>query len=123
MLANCLTLASPCRIARLFSSAEDLLNADELTLSCCLITDVRMPGIDGWDLQEIARQKAPNLPIIFITAHQDTVAHNRAKDLGAFVILYKPFDAEELLALVESAIQGAEARAYRRALVVERIRA
>ncbi len=99
-------LASAGIDARLFSSAEDLLKADELTLSCCLITDVRMPGIDGWELQKIARKQAPALPIIFITAHQDTLAHSRARDLGAFAILYKPFDAEELLALVESAIQG-----------------
>jgi FixJ family two-component response regulator len=90
---------------RLFSSAEDFMCTSDLELSCCLITDVRMPGIDGWELQRLAVQKLPKLPIVFITAHQDDEARKRAIELGAFAVLYKPFDGEELLEVVDAAIK------------------
>jgi FixJ family two-component response regulator len=81
------------------------MSARDLNLSCCLITDVRMPGMDGWELQRLAIQKLPKLPIVFITAHQDDEARKRAMDLGAVALLYKPFDGEELLEIVEAAIK------------------
>ncbi len=99
-------LASAGFDARTFSSAEEILKTNELELACCMITDVRMPGIDGWELQRIAIRRAPNLPIIFITAHQDDVARQRAEGFGAFAILYKPFDGEELLEAVSAAISS-----------------
>jgi FixJ family two-component response regulator len=90
---------------RLFISAEDFMSTSDLELSCCLITDVRMPGMDGWELQRLAVQKLPKLPIVFITAHQDDEARKRAMELGAFALLYKPFDGEELLEAVGAAIK------------------
>jgi FixJ family two-component response regulator len=101
-------LASAGFVARLFRSAEEILKADDLGVSCCLITDVRMPGIDGWELQRAAYATFPDLPIIFITAHQDDVPRQRALELGAFALLYKPFDGEELLDAVNAAIQRVE---------------
>lgn len=98
-------LASAGFDARLFGSAEEFIQTRDLELSCCLITDVRMPGMDGWELQRIAVQKLPKLPIVFITAHQDDEARKRAIELGAFALLYKPFDGEELLEVVDSAIK------------------
>jgi DNA-binding response OmpR family regulator len=62
-----------------------------------------MPGIDGWELQRLAVTQLPSLPIIFITAHHDDVSRQRAIDLGAFAILYKPFDGEEFLETVGAA--------------------
>ncbi len=98
-------LASAGFEARLFSSAKEFMSAGDLQLSCCLITDVRMPDIDGWELQRLALQKHPRLPVIFITAHQDDQASKRAKELGAVALLYKPFDAEQLLEIVDAAIK------------------
>jgi len=96
--------------AKTFSTAEEFLKTDQMRVACCLITDVRMPGIDGWELQRIVMAEFPNLPIIFITAHQDEVARARAAELGAFAILYKPFDGEELLEIVTAALTESETR-------------
>jgi FixJ family two-component response regulator len=100
-------LASAGFEARLFPSAEELLDSNALFVSDCLVTDVRMPGMNGWELQRIASSKAPRLPIIFLTAHHDEVGHRTAEELGAFEILYKPFDAEELLGFVDAATNQA----------------
>jgi FixJ family two-component response regulator len=63
-----------------------------------------MPGIDGWELQRRTRSAYPLLPLIFVTAHQDDDALRRALSGGAFALLYKPFDGEELLRTVEAAL-------------------
>jgi FixJ family two-component response regulator len=87
-----------------FSSAEALVDSGALARSCCLITDVRMPGIDGWELQKFVAAAHPHVFIIFISAFQDQQAFERARALGAFAFLYKPFDGEELLRTVASAL-------------------
>jgi FixJ family two-component response regulator len=87
-----------------FSSAEALFDSGALARSCCLITDVRMPGIDGWELQKFVAAAHPHVFIIFISAFQDQQAFERARALGAFAFLYKPFDGEELLRTVASAL-------------------
>ena len=57
--------------ARVFPLANDLLTGDFLAETSCLITDVRMPGMGGLELQRYVRLKRPELPVIFITAHHD----------------------------------------------------
>jgi two-component system, LuxR family, response regulator FixJ len=98
-------LASAGFEARLFSSAKEFISAGDLKLSCCLITDVRMLDIDGWELQRFVIQKHPKLPIVFITAHRDDEASKRAMERGAVAFLYKPFDGEQLLEIVDAAIK------------------
>jgi FixJ family two-component response regulator len=83
--------------ARVFSRAEDFLREDHLTAMSCLITDVRMSGMDGLELQRRVRLRRPELPIIFITGHHDDDVEQRALEQGASFFLRKPFDAEELL--------------------------
>lgn len=102
-------LASAGFQARLFSSAEEILQENELGVSSCLITDVCMPGMDGWQLQRIALADFPGLPVIVVTAHRNDKARQRALELGAFAHFYKPFDGEELLVAVDSAVQQAKA--------------
>jgi FixJ family two-component response regulator len=63
-----------------------------------------MPGIDGWELQKFVAAAHPHVFIIFISAFQDQQAFERARALGAFAFLYKPFDGEELLRTVASAL-------------------
>jgi FixJ family two-component response regulator len=83
--------------AQVFARGEDFLQKGHLTETSCLITDVRMPGMDGLDLQRRVRLTRPELPIIFITAHHDDELERMALAGGAFYFIRKPFDAEELL--------------------------
>jgi FixJ family two-component response regulator len=89
---------------RSFRSAEEALRPGGLEAICCLITDVRMPGMDGWELKRHTAIAFPALPVIFVTAHHDENLRQRALSMGAFAFLYKPFDAEELLSAVDAAL-------------------
>jgi two-component system response regulator FixJ len=93
---------------RVFSSGGQVLESEALADAGCLITDVRMPGMDGWELFRRTAATYPLLPIIFVTAHQDEAALCRALAGGAFAFLYKPFDGEELLATVEAAFKSGQ---------------
>jgi FixJ family two-component response regulator len=89
-----------------FSSGGQVLESNALADAGCLITDVRMPGMDGWELFRSTAAAHPLLPVIFVTAHQDEEALCRALDGRAFAFLYKPFDGEELLGAVEAAFKS-----------------
>jgi FixJ family two-component response regulator len=90
-----------------FSSAEEFLESEDLTGAICVVTDVRMPGMDGVELQRSIRLQRPKLPVIFISAHQDDETRARAIDGGAVRFLYKPFDGAELLRVIETALNEA----------------
>ena len=83
--------------AQVFSLGQDFLQRGHLTETSCLITDIRMPGMDGLALQRRVRLARPELPIIFITAHHDDELERSALAEGAICFIRKPFDAEELL--------------------------
>jgi FixJ family two-component response regulator len=93
--------------ARVFSLAKEFLQEDFLARTSCLITDVRMPGMNGLDLQRCVRLERPALPVIFITAHHDDEVERCAFAQGAAFFIRKPFDAEELLRAVETALSEA----------------
>jgi FixJ family two-component response regulator len=93
--------------ASVYSSAEEFLQSGTLAGASCLVTDVRMPGMDGVELQRRIRLERPELPVIFISAHQDDEARKRALDDGATKFLYKPFDGAELLRTIEAALKDA----------------
>lgn len=86
----------------MFSSAEEFLQSGTLTAATCVITDVRMPGMDGIELQRRVRLERPDLPIIFISAHICPEIRQQALDDGAVDFLYKPFDAAELLEVIHA---------------------
>lgn len=88
---------------RTFVSAENLLDSDALAETECLILDVRMPGIDGLELQRRLNEGGSRVPIIFITAHDDGPLRQRAVEAGAVDLLQKPFDAGQLLATLQIA--------------------
>ena len=90
--------------ALVFSSAEEFLRSGALAGTICLVTDVRMPGMDGIELQRRVRLERPELPVIFISAHYDDETRRRALDGGAVAFLYKPFDAAELLGAIQTAL-------------------
>ena len=87
-----------------FSSAEEFLVSGTLAAATCVITDVRMPGMDGIELQRRIKLERPDLPVILISAHYNAEVRRRAIEEGVVRFLYKPFDATELLDAVQSAL-------------------
>lgn len=90
--------------ARAFSRAQDFLHGDLLAEASCLVTDVRMPGMDGLDLQRRVRLERPELPVILITAHYDDKIEQCAFTQGAAFFVRKPLDADELLRAIKLAL-------------------
>ena len=80
-----------------FESGEAFLASEALSRVACVVADVRLPGIDGLELQRRVRRDRPSVPIIFITAHDDDDVRRRALKGGAVAFLVKPFDGGELL--------------------------
>ena len=80
-----------------FSSAEQFLNSDQFRETRCLILDVKLPGMDGLDLQRHLIASREEIPVIFITAHGDDAARIHALRNGALEYLFKPFSEEALL--------------------------
>src|ERR1700692_2618353 len=87
-----------------FSSAEEFLQSGTLTAATFVITDVRMPGMDGIELQRRIRLDRPALPVVFITAHKSSdEIRQKALDDGAVDFLYKPFNPAHVLELMQAA--------------------
>jgi FixJ family two-component response regulator len=88
----------------LFASAEAFLHSGTLAVAACVITDVRMPGMDGIELQRRIRLERPGLPVIFISAHDNAEVRKTALKEGAVSFLNKPFDAADLLEEIRAAL-------------------
>ena len=89
-----------------FASAEDFLESGQQHQTACLITDIRMPGISGLELQTRLNAEHCKIPTIFITAHGDAKMRMRALRAGAVEFLAKPFDDEALLETVRAALES-----------------
>jgi FixJ family two-component response regulator len=87
-----------------FSSAQSLLEDGSLSEIDCLIADIGMPLIDGFELHRLARDARPDLPIIFITARPEAAIQKRAAAQGHQGFFRKPFDGPALLATVKRAL-------------------
>ncbi|MCX2758156.1 nitrogen regulation protein NR(I) [Vibrio cyclitrophicus] len=98
------TLSSADIKCETFADAESVLLALERETPDVLVSDIRMPGIDGIELLQQVHQRSPDLPVIIMTAHSDLDAAVNAYQKGAFEYLPKPFDIDETLTLVERAI-------------------
>ena len=86
-----------------FTSAEEFLESGR---QCsCLITDIRMPGLSGFDLQVRLNAAGLRIPIIFLTAHGDEGMRAQALRAGATEFLAKPFDHDVLLGTVRAALE------------------
>lgn len=88
-----------------FPSAEAFLSSSQARDTACLILDVRMPGMNGLDLQTRIAAAHWRLPIIFVTSHTDDDARARALEAGAVAFLHKPFREEELLNAIHAALK------------------
>src|SRR6478735_4665386 len=97
--------------SEIFDSASDFLGREPHTGPACVIVDVRMPGLNGMDLQEALIQRCREEQLIFITGHGDISMCAQAMKAGAVDFLPKPFDHDDLLGCVERAlIRSAEQR-------------
>ena len=91
---------------RLFASAEEVRQALSAGAPSVLVSDVRLPGESGFDLLKALHKEHPKLPVIVVTAHADLESAVSAYQGGAFEYLPKPFDVDELAALVKRALQA-----------------
>jgi FixJ family two-component response regulator len=94
--------------AAAFESAENFLGSGHLNDTSCLIVDVRMPGMNGLQLQSQLAAADCRIPIIFITAYDDKESRRRAMQAGAVAFLGKPFIDEQLLQWIRSALRHEE---------------
>jgi FixJ family two-component response regulator len=87
-----------------FASAREFLARKPFTGPCCVVLDVRMPGLTGLDLQEALGGPGHRIPIVFITGHGDISMSVKAMKAGAVDFLTKPFDVDNLLGAIERAV-------------------
>jgi FixJ family two-component response regulator len=88
-----------------FGSAEQFLDSEARNKAACMITDIRMPGMSGLELQAKLKAERCRIPIIFITAHGDAEMRIHAMREGAVEFLSKPFDDAVLLEIVHAALE------------------
>lgn len=87
-----------------FESVERLLDSIDPRSSGCVVSDVRMPGLSGLDLQRALEQRGSTLPVILITAHAETPITVRAMEQGAVTLLDKPYRDDELWNAIRRAL-------------------
>jgi FixJ family two-component response regulator len=87
--------------SRSFGSAEELLESGLVQNACCLILDIKLPGMSGFQLQEILTASQTPIPVVFITGHDGPGMERRALTLGAIAYLRKPFDGHALLSAIQ----------------------
>ena len=91
--------------ATAFASAESFLESGQLQDTSCLILDVRLPGMNGFELQKELAVAGFGVPIVFITSYGNTESRGRAMQAGAVAFLSKPFRDEQLLQTLRSALR------------------
>ena len=95
---------------QLFGSADDFLQSERPDIPCCLVLDVRLPGLSGLEFQSELAKAGTDVPIIFMTGHGDIPMTVQAMKAGAVEFLTKPCRDQELLDAVRLAIEGHRAR-------------
>ncbi len=90
---------------RMFAGASDFVASCNPDDEGCLLLDIRMPGMSGMELLESLKYSGITLPVIIITGHGDVPMAVRALKHGAFDFIQKPFNAQELLDRVNSALE------------------
>ncbi len=91
-----------------FASGREFLDSDPLGRTGCIVLDIHHGGLSGFDVQERLKAMGGQVPIIFITAHDDEATHERVRGSGAAGYLRKPFEERALLDAIERAVGKAE---------------
>ena len=95
---------------QLYGSADEFLQSERPDVPCCLVLDVRLPGLSGIEFQSELAKTRTDLPIIFMTGHGDIPMTVQAMKAGAVEFLTKPCRDQELLDAVRLAIEGHRSR-------------
>ena len=90
--------------AQTFSSAEEFLESESIAQTRCLVLDVAMPGMTGPDLQRELKNRDQSIPIVFITGQRDEAIRPRLIAQGAVDCLFKPFEPNDLLQALNTAL-------------------
>jgi FixJ family two-component response regulator len=90
--------------ATTFSSAEALLQTDAALSAGCLVLDIHLPGLSGFELRQRLAESGHASPVIFITAHDRPTGREQAMQAGGVAYFTKPFSGRALLAAVTKAI-------------------
>ena len=88
-----------------FGSAEDFLERGDLDRTACAILDMKLPGMNGLDLQQRLITTATPIPIVFVSAHDEAMIQESALRAGAVAFLRKPFDNRTLLDALSRSIR------------------
>ena len=88
-----------------FGSAEDFLEHADLDRTACAILDMKLPGMNGFDLQRRLITRPRPMPIVFVSAHEEAVMQANALRAGAIAFLKKPFDNSTLLDALNRSIR------------------
>ena len=80
-----------------FGSAEALIESGLVENACCLILDIKLPGMSGFELQEVLTASHTQIPVIIISGHDRPGMAEQALRLGAVAYLRKPFDGQAIL--------------------------
>ena len=99
--------------AAVFGSAEEFLRSDVLPRTSCLITDVRMPGMSGVELQAHLIRAGFRFPIIFMTSFPEESTKARVLAAGAHSYVKKPLEVQAFMDCIEAAVQPAQKFAAR----------
>ena len=91
--------------AEAFASAEEFLVSEWAGASDCLILDLRMPGMNGLELQRRLTQNGNPVPVIFLSAHASEEEERSARQGGAVQFLRKPISKEALLSAIQDALE------------------
>lgn len=87
-----------------FASPAEFLEPGPTREVGCLVLDVRMPGMDGFELHDRVVETGRNVPVIFVTAHPDASSRAKARERDVVALLEKPFDDQALFDALESAL-------------------
>ena len=88
-----------------FGSAQEFLNRLGISLPKCLVLDVQMPGMSGFELQSRMKELGHAVPIVFITAHDTLQTRASASQSGTIRLFLKPFDDTALLTAIDEAVK------------------
>lgn len=99
---------------RQFESPEEFLVAVETDLPGCVILDIRLPGMDGMEVQERMAERGLILPVIVLTAYAETATTVRSLRNGAVTVLDKPFCREDLIGAIQEAVWLSQRETLRR---------
>jgi two-component system response regulator FixJ len=98
-------------VVETYESGDALLKAVGHLNDGCILLDIRMPGMDGLEVQDMLRKRGVSLPIVIMTGHGDISLAVRAMKAGAVDFIEKPFDSDVLLSALEEAFRRLSSKA------------